>query len=120
MSTTEYDQRYIEIWKDGGLRPVHLKMESVNAAVTLRQRLYRCRQEMKKDKHELYDTAKRAAISLRIIYKDRWFNFVSRKVTPYSEAEIERVELIVQPVDDAFDSALEGAGYKLERPPSLE
>ncbi len=121
MSTSDYEPRFLEIWKDGATKRVAIPVDSVNAAVSLRQRLYRMRQEMKRENHPLYLTAKRGGISIQIHYTNKTtLLFSNKKVTPVNEAIVDRVELVIQPQDNAFDDALEAAGYKLSAPPSLD
>ena len=121
MSTSDYEPRFLEIWKDGATRKVAIPVDSVNAAVSLRQRLYRMRQEMKREGHPLYQTAKRGGISIQIKYTNNTILlFSNKKVTPVNETLVDKVELVIQPQDNAFDDALEAAGYKLVAPPSLD
>jgi hypothetical protein len=122
MSTSDFDARLLEIWKDAGHRMVIIPMSSLNSAITFRQRLYRFRQEMKKEKHELWDIAKRAGVSIQIHYTDNGevVLFSTKKNTPIDTSRPHSIKLSIQPTDDVFDSALEAAGYKVAGPPSLE
>lgn len=120
MSVSDFDPRYIDIWKDSGTKRVVIPMPSVDAAVNLRQRLYRLRSAMKKEGHAMYETARRAVASIRISYSDKVMLFSNKKSTPLP-ADTYKVDLVVQPEGDIYNEALAEAGYRLpESLPSLE
>ena len=121
MSTSDFDPRFLELWRDGGTRRVVLPMVDVDSAIALRHRLYRCRQQMKKEKHPFYELASRAAISVIAVLKDKSEKlFSSKKSTPIDPEQVLEWIMAIQPADTRFDEALAAVGYKVPEPPSLD
>lgn len=121
MSTTSYDPRYLELWRDGGTTGVELKLDK-KGAVALRHRMYRLRQAMKAEAHPWYEAAERAAISIQFSSDDgkTWVPYASDKQLSGADPKTLLWKFCIQPPDARFDDALEAAGYKLTEPPPLE
>lgn len=124
MSTSNFDPRYLEIWRDGGTTGVSLPMPDLGSGVNVRQRLYRLRDAMKKEKHPWYEVAERATISLNITFKDgfkaryQMNKQINKLIEEHGQPTA--IHLEIQPPDSRFDEVLTKAGYKLSEPPPLE
>lgn len=127
MSTSNYDPRYLELWRDGGTKGVELKMGKAEA-VALRHRLYRLRAAMKAENHPWYSAAERAAISILFTGSgsESWQAYSTDKQVERICAALgwkpEELEwkLSINAPDSRFDKILEGAGYKQDEPPGLD
>lgn len=124
MSTANFDPRYLEIWRDGGTTGVSLPMPDVGSAVNVRQRLYRLRDAMKKEKHPWFEAAERATISINFTFKDgakaryQMNKQLAKLIAEHGEPIV--IALEIQPPDNRFNDVLEKAGYKLSEPPPLD
>src|SRR5688572_10547508 len=128
MSVSSYDERYIKLLADGGTRGVELKMTK-SEAVALRHRLYRLRDAMRKEQHELTETADRASISIRFSYdpqsEEDWVGYSTDKqlnrILGERGWELKHLRWVlrISPPDQRFDQILAEAGYTSEEPPPL-
>lgn len=119
MALSDFDPRYLELWRDGAVRPVRVPQKDRKAAVTMRHRLYRCRSEMVKEKHEYADQAGRVSISIVGVGPDNVehrFSTVGR--LPYPEAQM-KWALLLDNTDATFDEALTQAGYVVPEAPEI-
>ena len=62
MSVSSYDPRWLNVFRDAASREVLLKMDDIKTAVNLRQKLYRLRKAMEKEKHPFFPLAVRVDI----------------------------------------------------------
>ena len=117
MSTKDYTPQLLEVWRDAGLRPIHLPMPTLGAAVTFRHKMYRLRMDMRREKHAYADSAAKAKISIAVHLKNgTTISFSHRK--NFTDADIARIELILSPSDGAeVDEALAAAGYGVPEAP---
>lgn len=98
-----YDKRMIELWRAGGVRPTQVKIGTRNTAITFRHRMYKLREQMRREKHEDLAVAERAKISL-----------LENSLDPNGWC------IVVKPTDADFGPILDAAGFKEEKPPSLD
>lgn len=127
MTISNYDPRYLDLWRDGGTKGVELVLDKP-AAVALRHRLYRLRAAMKAESHPWFETAERASISIVFSNAEaaEWVAYSTDKQAAKACAErgwkpeALQWKLSIQPPDSRFDKVLENAGYKLDEPPGLD
>lgn len=98
---TTYDEKHVEVWRQGGLRPVKLEPLTFQAAMALRAKLYRLRKRLIKDKHEAANLAVLATI----------------KFFPIDNGNF---ALMVHPSNMEYDQAFNRAGIKSDDPPDLD
>lgn len=98
-----YEPRLLEVWRDGGVRRTTLPVGPRAKATTLRHRMYKLRNLMRKHQHPYSEIAERAKISLEQdkTKEDFW-------------------NLVIIPADLEFSSILDAAGYREETPEPLD
>jgi len=119
MSTKNYDARLLELWRDGGGPGIELKLDSEATSVKLRQKLYQLRKAMAKEKHEWYELAARATISLVYLTDDGKENLYRDHKSLYGK-QITAWLLRISASDLNLDKVLEEAGYTVVKAPSLD
>lgn len=119
MSLSDYDPRYLELWRDGAVKPVRVPQKNRQAAVAMRHRLYRCRKEMEKEKHPYSEQAGKVSISIVGTGPDgldHRFSTVAR--LPHPEEKM-KWSLLLDNTDSVFDEALAEAGYEVPEAPEI-
>lgn len=120
MPLSEYDPRYVELWRDGAIKPVRVPQKDRRAAVVMRHRLYRCRKAMMEEKHPYADLA--AKVSISVIGVDdagveHKFSTLDRLPVPEHKL---KWHLRLDNTDAGFDEALSAAGYAVPEAPNLD
>lgn len=119
MPLSDYDPRYLELWRDGAIKPVRVPQKNRQAAVAMRHRLYRCRKEMEREKHPYSEAAGKVSISIIGVDSagvDHKFSTVAR--LPCPEGQL-RWQLLLDNADAVFDEALAEAGYDIPEAPEI-
>lgn len=117
MSTSDFEPRYLELWRDAAAAAVRIPVPSKQDAFAFRHRLYRCRLAMKAEKHEWYELARGVTASIIEVAPDGKERAVSGKEPETANASY--IVLMRNP-DQRFAEALMAAGYEPPKAPSLD
>jgi len=120
MSLADYDPRYLELWRDGSVKPVRVPQKNRQAAIVMRHRLYRCRKEMVKADHPYAEMAGKVSISVIGVDPagvEHKFSTIQR--LPCPEGKLKWL-LLLDNADAVFDEALSDAGYGVPEAPTLD
>lgn len=101
MGLESYAPEMIEVWKKAATKPVYIKLDSHNACVRLRQKLYRLRRELQKNQHEAAASANRAVIRILI------------------DADNNHI-VAIEPEGLEFEKAIAEAGIVVPKEPDIE
>ena len=116
MSTSDYEPRYLELWRDAAAKEIALPMQSREDAFSFRHRLYRCRLAMKAENHPWYELAKTVSVSIQA-QEDGGWNGLSGKETIKPGSPL---RLLLRNPDQRFSQALADAGYEPPKAPLLD
>lgn len=120
MSLSEYDPRYLTLWRDASIKPISVPLDTRMSAVTMRHRLYKCRKDMETEKHPYFEAASKVSIS--IIATDRSgqaHKFSTIQRLPGPEGSF-KWSLLLDNTDKVFDDALAKVGYAVPEAPDLD
>ena len=120
---SEYDPRYLELWRDASTRTINIPLESRQAAITMRHRLYRCRKDMEAEKHQYAEAAAKVSISIIATNKagePHKFSTLARLPGgPQAENHF-KWSLQLDNTDKIFDDALAKVGYAVPEAPNRD
>jgi len=137
MAVKDFEARLIEVLRDGGTRSLTFRFSKLDEAHSFRQRLYRLRTMMNKEKDSpaagytleswgiAVNCANRCDLKLRMYPKHgEPIKFVNKKITPPPNPDdlmpfnpkqgVSPFALVIEPKDLSFEDVLQQSGYAIE------
>jgi len=137
MAVKDFESRLIDVLRDGGTRSVTFRFSKLNEAKSFRQRLYRLRYSMNKEKDSppagmtpeawgiAVNCANRCDMKIRIFpLHGEPIKYVNNKVSPEPPASelmpfnpkqnVSPFALVIEPKDLPFEEVLQNSGYAIQ------